>query len=141
MGQFYVAIDFDGTIADHVFPEIGAPVPGAFEWMRKFQEQNAQLILWTMRADSHGCEVLSEALDFCHSNGIRFFGINENPSQSEWTASPKAYAHVYIDDMAFGCPLIENPKGWGRPMVDWQAVGPGVSNMISSFYKDYETED
>jgi hypothetical protein len=25
-----IAIDFDGTIADHVFPDIGKAVPGAF---------------------------------------------------------------------------------------------------------------
>ena len=25
----YIAIDFDGTIVDHRFPEVGEPVPGA----------------------------------------------------------------------------------------------------------------
>ena len=47
----FIAIDFDGTIVDHRFPEIGKPVPGAFEWMKKFKEAGAKLILWTMRSD------------------------------------------------------------------------------------------
>ena len=31
----YICIDFDGTIVDHKFPEIGQPVPGAIEWIKK----------------------------------------------------------------------------------------------------------
>ncbi len=46
-----VAIDFDGTIVEHKFPEVGKPVPGAIEWMKKWQDAGAQLILWTMRSD------------------------------------------------------------------------------------------
>jgi len=47
----YICIDFDGTIVDHRFPEIGPPVPGAVEWMLRFQEAGAKLILFTMRSD------------------------------------------------------------------------------------------
>lgn len=133
-----IAIDFDGTIAAHEFPQIGAEVPGAFEWMKKFQEAGCKLILWTMRCDEsetsldgNGIEkgVLTQAVEFCRKRGIEFFGVNENPQQ-DWSASPKAYAHVYIDDAAFGCPLRENPKMGGRPFVDWDVVGPAVYAMI-----------
>jgi len=47
----YICIDFDGTIVEHRFPDVGSPVPGALEWMIEFQEAGAKLILFTMRSD------------------------------------------------------------------------------------------
>jgi hypothetical protein len=127
MTDWTIAVDFDGTIAEHKFPEVGKPVPGAFEWMRKWQEAGARLILWTMRCDSPKGNYLADAIDLCRGNGVYFFGHNRNPEQSEWTTSPKAYAHIYVDDAAFGTPLIQ---GDGRPMVDWSVVGPEVLKII-----------
>ncbi len=49
--SLYIAVDFDGTIVDHQFPEIGKAVPGAFDWLKRFKEAGATLILWTMRSD------------------------------------------------------------------------------------------
>ncbi len=131
-----IGIDFDGTIAEHEFPDIGAPVPGAFEWMKRWQEAGAKLILWTMRSDGRtgtGKEngpVLTDAVEFCRANGVEFWGVNENPTQKAWTCSPKQYAHVYVDDAAFGCPLRPSAKSGSRPMVDWSVVGPAVLALI-----------
>lgn len=131
-----LAIDFDGTLVDHRFPEIGVPVPGAFDWLKRWQAAGAKLILWTMRSDGRtggGREngpVLTEAVEFCRSQGVEFWGINENPQQKGWTGSPKAYAHAYVDDAAFGCPLKENPRVGGRPYVDWSVVGPAVMALL-----------
>lgn len=133
-----IAVDFDGTIVSHEFPDIGDPAPGAFEWLRKWQQAGAKLILWTMRSDGRTGEgkengpVLTEAVEFCRQNGVEFWGVNSNPEQSSWTQSPKCYAHLYVDDAAFGCSLRENPKEGGRPIVDWSVVGPRVLEMIVS---------
>jgi len=51
---------------------------------------------------------------------VPLVGINGNPEQGSWTISPKAYAHIYIDDAALGCPLIKPYQS--RPYVDWKAV-------------------
>jgi len=127
-----VAVDFDGTIVAHEYPDIGAPVPGAFRWMKAWQEAGARLVLWTMRSDStQSGPTLSEAIRFCRENGIEFWGVNHNPEQIEWTMSPKAYAQVYVDDAALGCPLRENPSAAGRPIVDWDRVGPLVLGLIT----------
>jgi hypothetical protein len=128
-----LAIDFDGTLADHRYPDIGAEVPGAISWLKEFRAAGAKLILWTMRSDSNsegGRLTLSEAVQWCNERGVFFYGINENPDQSAWTHSPKAYAHIYIDDAAFGCPLRRNPRWGGRPFVDWSVVGPAVMAKI-----------
>ncbi len=122
----YICIDFDGTVVDHTFPDIGEAVPGALEAMKEFHALGANLILWTMRSDgqSHG-PVLTEAVDYLKDNGIELFGINTNPTQGAWTRSPKAYGHLYIDDAAAGVPMI-HPKGFNRPCVDWKAITPDI---------------
>lgn len=129
--DFVIGIDFDGTIVDHKFPDIGAPCPGALEWIKTFISLGAKIVLWTMRSDGqkHG-DVLTEAVDYLRRNGVELYGVNRNPTQDEWTHSHKAYCHVYIDDAAYGCPLVYNFNGSEKPMVDWSEVGPAVRDMI-----------
>lgn len=118
----YIAIDFDGTIVQNAFPDIGAKVPNALYWIKKFsQEKNVYLILWTVRSD----DVLNEAVEWCGNNGISFYGINENPDQKEWSTSPKVFAHIYIDDRNAWCPLVNG-------YVDWNIVGPAVIKQIQT---------
>lgn len=128
-----IAVDFDGTIVEHEFPNIGPAIPGAFEWMRRWQEAGAKLILWTMRSAGRKTpglpsDVLNAAVELCRANGVDFFGVNSNPAQHEWTQSPKAYAHCYVDDAGFGCPLIVEVGK--RPYVDWAKIGPAILRMI-----------
>lgn len=122
--KMIIAVDFDGTIVKHTFPEIGQPVPSALDWLHKFKLSGARLILWTMRSGLY----LEQAVDYCAQNRVHFFGVNHNPDQMSWTRSPKAYAHLYIDDAAAGCPLVIDPNC--RPYVDWSVVGPSVMQMI-----------
>ena len=127
----FIAIDFDGTIVDHRFPEIGRPVPGAFTWIKRFKDAGATLILWTMRSDSSAYgDTLSDAVKFCRKNGVEFDLVNSNPQ--DWTSSPKVLAHAYIDDAAIGCPLRSNPRMGGRPFVDWDIVGPTVMKLFDT---------
>ena len=100
----FVCVDFDGTIVDHRFPDIGPESPGAFKWLKKFQDLNARIILFTMRSDEpmDMCGnllnrlVLTEAVEYIQSNGINLYGINENPSQISWTSSPKAHPAISL---------------------------------------------
>lgn len=114
-----IAIDFDGTIVTHEYPEIGRPVPGAIETMKEFIARGDKLILWTMRSG----ESLDDAVRYCENNGIIFWGINENPEQHKWTSSPKAYAHVYIDDAMVNAHLIYDTDNiLDRGYLDWFVV-------------------
>lgn len=125
-----IAVDFDGTLCDHRFPDIGGEVPEAFKYLREFQAAGARLILWTMRNDRPGEPVLTQAVEWCKERGITFWGVNNNPEQHTWSQSPKQYAHIYIDDAAFGCPLRDFPRSGSRPVVDWNIVGPAVLEAI-----------
>ena len=112
-----VAIDFDGTIVEHAYPNIGKPCPHAIRVMRRLREMCVEIVLFTMRSG----DPLQEAVDYIESNGIDLYGVNVNPTQHTWTESPKAYAKIYIDDAALGCPLRPAFQTV-RPMVDWLAV-------------------
>jgi len=139
---FLIAVDFDQTLATGPFPHVGHPVAGAFEYLKIFQLRGARLILWTMRSDGRKQytdpakrDPLTAAVEFCRANGVEFWAVNGNPEQAEWTGSPKAYAHVYIDDAAFGCPLVQfvGPVPGPTPtraVVDWLKVGPGVLKLL-----------
>jgi len=118
-----IAVDFDGTIVDHRFPDIGPPVPGAIEWLQRWKRAGAILILWTVR---DGRE-LWRALDFLRANKIEFDRVNEN--QVNLTKSRKVYADIYIDDAAYGTPLQRIPK-YCRPCVNWSIVGPDIMKAI-----------
>ena len=41
-----IAVDFDGTIVEHRYPEIGREIPFAVETLKKLIEDRHQLILW-----------------------------------------------------------------------------------------------
>ena len=128
--MMYIGLDFDGTVVDHRYPDIGEPVPGAIPWLQRLQRQGAKIILFTMRSNrSADMCLLGDAVEYLEKNGIELFGVNRNPDQDAWTSSPKAYAEVYVDDSAFGCPLIQ-PKGFARPCVDWKKVGPQLEHML-----------
>lgn len=117
-----IAVDFDGTICEHRFPEIGAPAADAIVWLQRWQAAGIQLVLWTVR----GGEALQLAVDYCKQNGVIFAGVNENVTTiflKEY--SNKIYADLYVDDRAFGCPLRTNPDSQAV-VVDWNVVGPKI---------------
>lgn len=119
-----IAVDFDGTLVEHEYPQIGCSVPFGFETLAEFQKEGHQLILWTVRIGKE----LEAAVQYCRIyHNIVFWGVNENPTQKYWNGSPKAYAQMYIDDAALGCPLIHPKKG--RPFVDWLEVRAMISKM------------
>ena len=120
----YIAIDFDGTCVTHDYPRIGKEI-GATEVLKRLVEAGHKLILNTMRSDKE----LQDAVNWFKKNGIELYGVNENPTQKRWTNSPKVYAHMYIDDAAFGCPLINAPELSNRQFVDWDSVGRKLIQM------------
>ena len=126
-----IAVDFDGTCVTHAYPDVGKDI-GAAPVLRWLVEQGHQIILWTMRSgtgisnpaepDKFSKYDLQDAIDWFADNDIELLGVNENPDQHSWTKSPKAYAQIYIDDAALGCPLIFNSDLSDRPFVNWEKV-------------------
>ena len=96
-----IAVDFDGTIVEHKYPEIGKEVMFAFNTLRALQEQGHQLILWTYRSGQE----LDEAVEYCRRNGIEFYAINSSYPEEEFDEdydSRKIDADIFIDDRNIG---------------------------------------
>lgn len=94
-----IAVDFDGTIVEHRYPEIGKPLPLAFDTLKQLQNENHTLILWTVREG----KLLQEAINFCAKNGLYFFAHNANfPEEDRSTSPRKLKADLFIDDRNFG---------------------------------------
>jgi len=117
----FIGVDFDGTCVKHMFPAIGDDI-GAIPVLKELVAAGHKLILNTMRSDDYHKNrfVLTEAIQWFKSNDIPLFSANGNPTQSNWTSSPKVYAHLYIDDAALGIPLIYPKDPEERPWVDWK---------------------
>lgn len=128
-----VAVDFDGTCVTHEFPRVGEEI-GAAEVLKELTDKGHKIILFTMR--SHPNEInqnrtidgniinndtLQDAIDWFKKHDVPLFGVNENPTQKDWSSSPKPYAHIYIDDAALGVPLKHDFLS-DRPYVDWGIV-------------------
>ncbi len=112
-----IAVDFDGTVVEHRYPDIGQEAPFAVDTLKWLISNGHNIILFTMRSGYH----LGQAIDWFSEKEIQLYGVQYNPTQAKWSQSNKCYAQLYIDDAAFGCPLIL-PKGFYRPCVDWIKV-------------------
>ena len=69
-----IAVDFDGTIVEHKYPQIGREIPFAITTLKKLQAERHLLILWSVREG----ELLDEAVDFCRKRGLEFYAVNSN---------------------------------------------------------------
>jgi len=100
-----IAVDFDGTLCQYAFPEIGEQTflqKKLMETLIELRLNGNKLILWTNRGDNEKYKVLTEAIEWCKNKGLEFDAINENlPNQKKISGySPKIMADYYIDDKA-----------------------------------------
>jgi len=112
-----IAVDFDGTCVDHRYPEVGPDAPHVVNTLLKLLEAGHTLTLYTMRSAGP----LQDAIDWFKNRGIHLTGIQFDPTQGSWSASNKCYAEKYVDDAAFGAPLIK-PEGFEQECIDWLRV-------------------
>ena len=109
-----IAVDFDGTLVENKYPEIGNPLRGftndtLFNELIALRKRGVKVILWTSRLGKE----LENAVNFCKSMGLEFDAVNDDlkeikeefDSYKEWqkTKYPecrKVHADIYIDDRA-----------------------------------------
>ena len=101
-----IAVDFDGTIVEHKYPEIGDEMLFAFDTLLALQKKGHRLILWTFR----GGKYLDEAVKYCKNQGITFYAVNKSYPEEvlEEGISRKINADIFIDDRNVG-----GFPGWG----------------------------
>lgn len=102
-----IAVDFDGTLCENRWPNIGAPNKMLIQRLIELRRQGHKVILWTMRTDKpmeiqgETRKLLFEAVDFCEQQGLIFDSVNEPDEENAerfGNDSRKIYADIYIDD-------------------------------------------
>ena len=95
-----IAVDFDGTLCEDRWPEIGRANEPVLSRLRRAKTLGrAKIILWTCRAGKE----LTEAVEWCAARGIIFDAVNENLPEIRETFGKdtrKIYADEYWDDRA-----------------------------------------
>ena len=106
-------IDFDGTIVENAWPEIGEPKQKVVDYIKALQRKGHKWILLTCRHD----ENLQEAVDWLHEHDLYPETVNDNINEKirEFNSNPrKVYADVYIDDHNAGGVYLPNLSCYGR---------------------------
>ena len=97
-----IAVDFDGTIVAHKYPEIGQEVPFAIDTLKMLIKDQHRLILWSVREGA----LLDEAVEWCRARGVEFYADNkDNPEEEKEKNnhfSRKLKADFFIDDRNVG---------------------------------------
>ena len=126
-----IAVDFDGTIVTHEYPNIGKEIPFAIDTLKRLQQSpDNLLVLWTVR---EGVE-LKEAVEFCRNRGLEFYAVNKNyPEESAEHPEPrKLKADLFIDDRNLG-----GLPDWGviyRMIMNGKFFDP-ITNDIEQEYQ------
>lgn len=97
-----IAVDFDGTIVEHKYPEIGNEIPFATDTLKMLINDGYRLILWSVRED----ELLDAAVEWCRQRGVEFYAVNkdfpeENVAENRDFAR-KLRVDMFIDDRNLG---------------------------------------
>lgn len=97
-----IAVDFDGTIVTHEYPNIGKEIPFAVQTLKMLQDDGHKLILWTVREG----DLLRDAIQWCKEKGLEFYAANkdypEEEEQNNNHYSRKLKADIWIDDRNIG---------------------------------------
>lgn len=103
-----IAVDFDGTLVENKWPEIGEPKWEVINYICAEKVKGAKIILWTNRRG----KPLIDAINFCHEVEIELDAVNEDiPEVVEYfgKSTRKIFADIYLDDRAI------NPKDFVEP--------------------------
>ena len=97
-----IAVDFDGTIVEHRYPEIGREIPFAIDTLKMLIADRHKVILWTVREG----KLLDDAVEWCRERGGEFYAVNKDypEEKKEYNNhfSRKIKAEVWIDDRNLG---------------------------------------
>lgn len=124
---YIIAVDFDGTLCENQYPEIGEPNNALIEYLKMRQKMDNKLILWTCRVG----DKLEQAIDWCQDHGLIFDAVNQNLPEivkSFGGDCRKVFAHEYIDD---------RNSGMGNSLIRY-ACNSGESDTFDLKLNEYE---
>lgn len=124
-GHHVIAVDFDKTLSNAKWPEVGGPNTNMFRYLKELKAAGERIILNSCRTG----EALEKAVQFCKDQGLEFDCVNENlPELIEAYGedSRKISADYYIDDRAVSVEMLNKEL----------AVRYGILNIIEPYVKN-----
>ena len=137
-----IAVDFDGTIVEHRYPEIGAELPFATDTLKMLIKDHHRVILWTVREG----KLLEDAVNWCRERGVEFYAINreypeETVRNNQRFSRKLSSVDMWIDDRNIGglpdwgtiYRMVSHHKTWedliteaeqGRNLVSYEEMHP-----------------
>lgn len=100
-----LAVDFDGTLCEDVYPEIGKPREDIISLVKAYRKQGYRIVLWTCR----NRQALELAVSWCHDHGLDFDAVNENIKEVQdcfGGDTRKVFADIYLDDKNIIVPTL-----------------------------------
>jgi len=117
-----IAVDFDGTVVTHMYPQIGKEADDAVRVLKRVIEAGHRIVLWTCREDDpEGGKLnyLGKAVAWMYESGLSVDTVNDTRPQDDFRNPTglrrKVLADLYVDDRNIGI-----PKKHG--CVDWKWV-------------------
>ena len=108
-----IAVDFDGTIVEHRYPQIGEEIPFATATLKMLINERHRLILWSVREG----KLLEEAVEWCRKRGVEFYAVNRDYPEEDiahtgfFTQSKKPISLSMTATWA-DCPTGEASTAW-----------------------------
>ena len=97
-----IAVDFDGTIVENRYPEIGQERPFAIDTLKMLINDHHRLVLWSCREG----QLLDDAINWCRERGVEFYAVNcdypEETINNNQHFSRKIKVDYFIDDRNLG---------------------------------------
>lgn len=94
-----VAVDFDGTLCEHCWPECGPPRVTVVEAVRALHAMGWRVVVQSCRAQTED-NLLVEMAAWLAEHGV--------PCDEIWRGTGKPSAHAYLDDRGVAVPAGEN---------------------------------
>ena len=119
-GQVMLGIDFDGTICENKFPEIGEPKEKAVEVIQALDRAGFKIVIHTCRANPEiagkkACnKYIKEMEDWLKEKKI--------PYDEVWRGVGKPLVHLFVDDNAL-------------PFLGWSVTLEGILKMMDLMKK------
>lgn len=125
-----IAVDFDGTIVEHKFPEIGTIKGNVVDRIREWYEQGHTICIWTCRTEKYA----EEAQQFLYDNNIPYHFFNENPNCSFDDNCRKILANIYLDDRALN---VDDLDSFNLDTMEFEndEVLEDIKTLISKVYE------
>ena len=97
--RLVLGVDFDGTIVEEAFPNIGAIKQTTVNFMHNAMANGHLVIVWTARSG----QAEKDAIKFLDENFIPYHYVNENPEDPyaiRGEQGRKIFCDYYLDDRA-----------------------------------------